>query len=84
MPEEILFSSISELVERSKEIVKRSIECRIKYNKDNVKIKFRTKRKLYTAVLTAEKAGVSDVKELKEKAKKIAEELGCKEMREIG
>ena len=83
MPEEILFNSLSELVEKAKELVKRSVECRIKYNKNNVKIKFRTKRKLYTAVLTPEKAGVSNTAELREKAKSIVESLGCKEVREI-
>ncbi len=82
MPEEILFKDLEELKEKVKPLIERTIECRIKWNKNNAKLKFRTKRKLFTAVLTPENTG-STIETFREKVKKLAEELGCKDIVEI-
>jgi hypothetical protein len=82
MPEEILYANLDDLLAKLKKLVERSEECRIKVNKDNVKLKVRTKRKLYTAVLISEKAGVPK-EALADKAKELASSAGCKNIVEI-
>lgn len=82
MPKEILYENVDALLNELKKIVEKSLECRIKINKDNVKLKIKTKRKLYTAVLTPERVGVS-IDALKEKARELATQVGCKNINEI-
>lgn len=82
MPEEILYINVDDLLAKLKKLVERSEECRIKVNRDNVKLKVKTKRKLYTAVLTPEKIGVPK-EALITKAKELASSAGCKNVVEI-
>lgn len=51
----------------------------MKVNEGNVKLKIRTKRRLYTAVLEPSKVGV-DINTLKDRAKELATNAGCKEV----
>ena len=83
MPQEIKYNDINEAIEVAKEIAKRASECRIKVNKKNVKLKLRTKKKLYTIVLTPEKLGLSSIEEVKNKAREIANTIGCTNIVEI-
>jgi len=78
LPEEVYYSSIDDLLPKLRTLAERASECRIKKSNDAVKLKLRTRRRLYTAVLTREKAGASSVDELFEKAKELAEKAGCK------
>jgi len=77
VPAELLYDDVGNLLEQLKALAERSEECRIKVNKKNVKLKVRTKRRLYTAVLTPEKTGVS-LENLLSKAQELASQAGCK------
>ncbi len=84
MPEEIRwYGGLDKVLERTRELASRAIECRLKWNKDNAKIKIRTKRKLYTLVLTPERLGTSSEEEFKAKVKEIADSLNCPKLTEI-
>lgn len=82
MPEEILYANLEDLLNQLRKLVERSVECRVKVNKDNVKLKVKTRRKLYTAVLTPEKTG-TPLEALRSKAKELASSAGCKNIVEI-
>ncbi len=84
MPYEILFNTIEEAVEKVKTKIKEAEECRIKENKDNIKVKIRTKKQLYTLVFTPEKLGVKDVSELKSIVDDFTAKINCKNKIEIG
>lgn len=79
MPAEILYSNLDELSDRLKKLNSPIIECRLKINKENIKLKIRTKRRLYTAVLTPEKTGI-DMKSLEERAREMASLIGCEDV----
>ncbi len=83
MPQEIRYNDVNEAIEKAKELVKRAKECRIKVNKDNVKLKIRTKKRLYTIVLTPDKLGLKSIDELRNKVKEIASSIGCPSVVEI-
>jgi hypothetical protein len=77
MPYQILFDNIEEAVEKVKQKAHAIEECRVKNNKDNIKIKVRTKRTLYTLVLTPENTGTSSIDEVKGMVDSILEKIGC-------
>lgn len=82
MPQEVLYKDYNDLLERLKAIAARGLqECRVKVNKDNVKLKLRTRRRLYTVVLRADR--VSDVQALKQRAQEIAKQIGCTKVVEV-
>ncbi len=79
MPEEIIYNNIDEAVEKVKKKTTNIIECRVKVNRDNVKVKVRSKKKLYTIVLDKEITGIENIDELKKTAEEIVSKLGCQE-----
>jgi len=81
MPYELTYSSEAEIKEKIELLKKRGVkveECIIKVNKNNVKLKIRAKRTLYTIVLSPEKIA-GGVEELKAKAQEYASLIGCEE-----
>ena len=77
MPYQILFDNIDEAVEKVKQKVHSMEECRVKINKNNVKIKIRTRKRLYTLVLTPDNTGASSIDEVKGVVDSILEKIGC-------
>lgn len=80
MPYEIVFKDYDEAAGKVKSRVKDIEECRIKVNKDNIKLKIRGKKELLTLVF---KKDGSNIEELKKSVAELATKLGCKELKEI-
>ncbi|MEM1619664.1 MAG: hypothetical protein QXU97_04890 [Fervidicoccaceae archaeon] len=85
MPKELIFESIEELQRVARPLAERAEECRLKWGgASGAKLKFRTRRTLYTAVITPEKiGGAKSEGEFRERIKRLAQELGCKKLVEI-
>lgn len=83
MPHEILFSNVDEAEKKVREIGAQIQECRLKVGKEEVKLKLRTKRTLYTLVLKRENTGAGSIEDLKKVATELATRLGCPSVKEI-
>ena len=77
LPHEILFSNINEALEKTRSVTGGLLECRVKYNRDNIKVKLRTRRRLYTLVLTLDNTGVNDFDSLKNIVDEFLSKIEC-------
>jgi hypothetical protein len=83
LPQELLFSTLDEAEKKVKELRQPPQECRLKVNKDEVKLKLRTKKTLYTLVFRKENTGASNNEDLKKIASDFATKIGCPSIKEI-
>lgn len=83
MPYEILFSNLEEAEKKVKELAVVPQECRLKVNKEEVKLKLRSKRTLYTLVFKKENTGATSAEDLKKIATDFATKIGCSSVKEL-
>jgi hypothetical protein len=83
LPHEIIFSSLEEAEKKVKQLSVTFQECRLKTDRDEVKLKLRTKRTLYTLVFKKENTGAGSPEELKKMATDFATKIGCSSVKEL-